>query len=106
MKHAWNLPESMLSYGIEHFKKYIESDVQDTILNDNPVPEKMKEMLLEATKFRELKQDRSLEKFNKMFLDPRKSTSIVKEESHSLIEKSNKLFGPKFEEQNNFAKFI
>ena len=62
MKHAWNLPESILSYGIEHFEKYIESNVQETILNDNPVPEKMKEMLLEATKFRELEQDRSLAK--------------------------------------------
>ena len=30
--------------------------------------------------------------------DPRKSTSILKEESDSLVEKSNKLFGPKFEE--------
>ena len=39
-----------------------------------------------------------------MFLDPRKSTSIVKEESHSLIEKSNKLFGPKFEEQKTISQ--
>ena len=32
----------MLGYLIEHFEKYIkESDVQETILDDSPVPENM-----------------------------------------------------------------
>ena len=63
----------MVGYVIEHFEKWIkETDVQETILDDNPVPENMggpkaiddylKEMLLEAKKSRELEQDRSLEK--------------------------------------------
>ena len=63
----------MLGYVIEHFEKYIkETDVHETILDDNPVPENMvgpkaiddclKEMLPEAKKSRELEQDQSLEK--------------------------------------------
>ena len=153
----------MLGYVIEHFEKYIkESDLQETMLDDNPVPEKiggpktiddyLKEMLLEANKSRELEQDRTLEKIQQKVLnimgplsklwvvmdevkcsgksgrmsledlstaieqtvvlvgqcsqsityqqrhnvltsllqDPRKSTSILREESDSLFEKSNK----------------
>ena len=41
-KNAWDLPESMLAYVIEHFEKYIKkSDIQEIILDDNPVPENM-----------------------------------------------------------------
>ena len=70
----------MLGYVIEHFEKYIkETDVQETILDDNLVPENMggskaiddylKEMLLEAKKSRELEQDRSLEKIQQKVLN-------------------------------------
>ena len=63
----------MLGYVIENFEKYIkESDVQETILDDYPVPENMggpkaiddylTEMLLEVKKPKELEQDRGLEK--------------------------------------------
>ena len=59
----------MLGYIIEHFEKYIkESEIQETVLDDNPIPENMgrrpnaiddylKEMLLEAKKSRKLEQD-------------------------------------------------
>ena len=153
----------MLGYVIEHFEKYIEkSDVQETILDDNPVlgniggpktiDDYLKETLLEAKKSTELEQDRNLEKIQQKVLniigplsklwfgvdkikcsgksgrmsledlstaieqtvvlvgqcsqsityqqrhnvltsllqDPRKSTSILREESDSLFEKSNK----------------
>ena len=76
----------MLGYVIEHFEKYIkESDLQETMLDDNPVPEKMggpkaiddylKEMLLEANKSRELEQDRTLEKIQQKVLNIMKPLS-------------------------------
>ena len=79
-KNAWYLPESMLGYVIEHFEKYIkETDVQETILDDNPLPENMrgrkdidnylKKIILEAKKPRKLEQDRSLEKIQQKVLN-------------------------------------
>ena len=70
----------MLGYVIEHFEKYIkETDVHETILDDNLVPENMvgpkaiddclKEMLPEAKKSRELEQDQSLEKIRQKILN-------------------------------------
>ena len=71
----------MLGYIIEHFEKYIkESEIQETVLDDNPVPENMgrrpnaiddylKEMLLEAKKSRKLEQDWSLEKIQQKVLN-------------------------------------
>ena len=70
----------MLGYVIEHFAKYIkETDVQETILDDNPLPEKMgglkaiddylKKLILEAKKPRKLEQDRSLEKIQRKILN-------------------------------------
>ena len=68
----------MLGYVIEHFEKYIkESDLQETMLDDNPVPENMgspkaiddylKEMLLQANKSRELDKTEPWRKSNKRF---------------------------------------
>ena len=70
----------MLGYVIEHFEKYIkETDVQETLLDDNPLPGNMrgrkdidnylKKIILEAKKPRKLEQDRSLEKIQQKVLN-------------------------------------